>query len=246
VTHAGLGIWDINSGQKFSIQFVSESYIGALLPQYNESTSQFEWENQGQIVLTMPTDEDSWLSSQLVCVSSGTAYNQLITFLQKNTAPYDTYQPVEIIYYNTSVLQDAVNDMVGHGDVQLARTDSFWFVNQLINELSTYGATIEAYLTVYATAFQYLALSDATPTVVEWSPNGAVHPDVKQWYGQLSTCYNASYEDAKGMILGGITLMEVSLFLSVYVTLRAVLLCFRITVHCNFKIQYSPPATSIR
>lgn len=210
VTHAGLGIWDITSGQKFSIQFVSENYIGALLPVYNETSSQFQWENKGNIVLTMPTDEDSWLSSQLVCVSSGTAYNQLITYLQKNTATYETYQPVEIVYYNTTTLENAVGDMVGgYGDVQLARTDSFWFVNELINELSTYGATIEAYLTVYATAFQYLAKSDAPLSVVEWSPTGAVHSDVKQWYNTLSSCYNTSYEDAKGMVLGGIVLMEV-------------------------------------
>ena len=210
VTHAGLGVWDINTGEKFSIEFISKDYLGALLPAVNTTTNELTWQNAGGIVVTIPTNFDDWLGSQLVCVSSGTAYNQLISYMQNQQSSFATYQPVEVIYYNTTFLETAAGDQVGSpGDILVPKTDSFWFVNQLINELSTYGTTVAVYMDVYATAFQYLSFPDASPPVVAWSSE--VPKDVLYWYNDLTVCYNQAYEDTQGALLGGITLMAVSL-----------------------------------
>eukprot|EP01032_Pedospumella_encystans_P035230 gene35230-39850_t len=61
VTHAGLGVWDINTGEKFSIEFISKDYLGALLPAVNTTTNELTWQNAGGIVVTIPTNFDDWL-----------------------------------------------------------------------------------------------------------------------------------------------------------------------------------------
>lgn len=212
MTHAGLGVWDIKTGEKFSIEFISEDYLGALLPVANSTTNEFAWQNAGSVVVTIPTNFDNWMGSQLVCVSSGTAYNQLVSYIQNHQSSFATYQPVEVIHYNTTVLETAVGDQVSSpGDILVPKTDSFWFVNQLINELSTYGTTVEVYMDVYATAFQYLSYQDTAPSVVEWSAEQSVPKDVFSWYSTLTACYNQAYSETQGALLRGITLIGVSM-----------------------------------
>jgi hypothetical protein len=217
ITHAGLGVWDTTSDVKFSIEFVSENYVGALLPGFNDDDETLTWENGGTVVFTTPTQASDWLNSQLVCVTTGVAYNQLITFIEDNLDMYAKFQPVEVVWYNETLSgafnssDYTSNDLIFSGDLKVAKTESFWFVNTLINQLSTYGATVEAYLTVYATSFQYLSRSDVAPAVVSWAAGQPANADVFRWYKALSTCYDAEFAKAQDSQLGGQYFLDVSL-----------------------------------
>lgn len=226
ITHAGLGVWDTTDDVKFTIEFVSESYVGALLPDFNDATSQLVWENGGKVVFTTPTVDSDWLESQLVCDTSGNAYTQLVTYLQTNTDVFQYYQPVEVVYYNASsnVLNNtdySSDQLQASGNLKVSKQDSFWFANILINQLSTYGATVESYLTIYATSFQYLSLYDVAPGVVSWEPDGPTNADVYRWYQALSACYQSNYDITAASELGG----EYFLNVSVYYMLLCLILC---------------------
>ena len=47
ITHAGLGVWDTNSDEKFTIEFVSSDYVGALLPGFDDANHKLVWNNTG-------------------------------------------------------------------------------------------------------------------------------------------------------------------------------------------------------
>lgn len=47
ITHAGLGVWDITSDEKFTIEFVSVDYVGSLLPNFDEVNKKLIWNNTG-------------------------------------------------------------------------------------------------------------------------------------------------------------------------------------------------------
>jgi hypothetical protein len=244
ITHAGLGVWDTTDDVKFSIEFISESYVGAMLPDFNDADGTLVWKNKGKIEFTTPTQAADWLNSQLVCVTTGVAYNQLITFIEDNLDLYAKYQPVEVVWYNES--QASIfnssdytsNDLIFSGDLKVAKTESFWFVNTLINQLSTYGATVEAYLTVYATSFQYLSLDDVAPAVVTWEADQPANTDVFQWYKDLNACYDAEFTKAQESQLGGQHFLDVSSFLSP-VRLSPDCYTFSIACTCVLAISFS-------
>jgi hypothetical protein len=64
--HAGLGVWDLTTGAKFSVQFVSDNFVGALLPTLtsdgsSSSTSGYIFfNNTGSIVYTDPLQVCIW------------------------------------------------------------------------------------------------------------------------------------------------------------------------------------------
>jgi hypothetical protein len=206
ITHAGLGVWDVTSDYKFTIEYISESYVGALLPGLNVVSGKLEWNNAGQIWVTTPTQDSDWLESQIVCAATGVAYNQLITYIQDNTDRFTYVQPVDVAYYNATQLAGSDS-----GTLELPKRESFWFVNQLVNELSTYGTTVASYLTLYATSFQYITPVQGTPAVVQWDSAGPANPDVFRWYQQLSACYNSTFVEAEETHGGGQHFVDVSM-----------------------------------
>ena len=174
---------------KFTIEFISSDYVGALLPKFNEEGKTLVWSNIGQVVFTTPIVESDWLNSQLVSETTGVAYNQLVAYIRDNEELFDTFQPVEADHYNSSSSST--------GSVVVSSTDSFWFVRLLIGQLSDYGADTSSFMEIHATAFQYIAQSLLSPAVVAWSPNGPTDPAVYSWYQDLSVCYQSSYSDTK-------------------------------------------------
>jgi hypothetical protein len=211
VTHAGLGVWDTTDDYKFTIEFVSSDYVGALLP--TVSGNKLVWENEGKIVFTAPTDYSDWLSSQLISVSTGQAYNQLVTFLENQESDFKAFQPVEVVYYNASETHPSnytysSYELYESGNLLVEKRESFWFVNRLIYELNTFGVDVKAYLPFFGTSFQYLSAAKKEPKVIEWSTGGAADPDVLQWYQDLTTCYNTQFNIAEAGSLGGEYLLQ--------------------------------------
>jgi len=79
-THAGLGIYDITTNLKFSVEFLALNFTGALLPNAAGTNSSLTWNNAASIVVTSPLVVDAWTNSRLVSITSGTAYAQLVSF----------------------------------------------------------------------------------------------------------------------------------------------------------------------
>ena len=104
ISHAGLGVWDTTTDEKFSIEFLCDSYVGSLFPILHPETSSIEWNNSASIVVTTPTKFDDWIESSLVSTTRGAAYNNLIQYIQDNTNTFRTYQPVSVILTNASAL----------------------------------------------------------------------------------------------------------------------------------------------
>lgn len=69
LTHAGLGVWNKETHLKMSIELVSDSYVGALLPSVVKRSSNcttLVWNNSASIVLTKPINDTFWSESRLV------------------------------------------------------------------------------------------------------------------------------------------------------------------------------------
>jgi hypothetical protein len=64
-THAGLGVWDITTGDKFSIEFVAVNYTGALFPMITDD-NQIIWNNAAKVVVTNPLVQNNWVNSRLI------------------------------------------------------------------------------------------------------------------------------------------------------------------------------------
>lgn len=193
IGHAGLGVWDNTADNKYTIEFVSDNYVGGLLPTITGDT--LTWNNAGKIVISSPLDNNLWLNARLIATTSGNAYSQLITFLQDDLGDaYDYYQPVTALYINTSLVNTTEGDISNSnlynvGAIKVNAINSFTFVDVLINQLSTYGIDLGAFLSIYATSYNYFTLSTTVPTPVSSSDS-----DVVRWYQALSQCYNEVFD----------------------------------------------------
>ncbi len=183
VSHAGLGIWDTTTDVKFTIEFVANDYVGALLPQLNPDGS-ITWNNQGSIVITNPLIESNWLNSRLLTTTSGNAWTQIINYLQSVPDKFTIYQPVTGIYLNASLFNtssvystDDINDV---GKVVLPGMDSFTFVDELVTQLGSYGSDLGAFLQIYATSFDYIAGDSKEPVAVSLTVPGN-NAEVYRW-----------------------------------------------------------------
>eukprot|EP01038_Epipyxis_sp_PR26KG_P007787 gene7787-10578_t len=202
VTHGGLGVWDQTTNVKFSIEFVSNDYIGGLIP--TTSNGQLIWENQASIIITSPLVEDNWSNSRLITITTGAAYSQLITYLQNNINSFTVYQPVSVIYineslYNSSMKNDiTVNDLTDIGSLLVTPTSSFTFLDIMVSQLASYGCDLQSFLQIYASAFNYLSNKpklNLNTQVVSWSSSGTVNSQVYQWFSDLNDCYTTVFDE---------------------------------------------------
>lgn len=78
-THAGLGVWDVTLGIKFSIEFLAINYTTSLFPSVINSS--LIWNNEATIQVTNPLIEENWINSKLIVATSGLAYQDFATYL---------------------------------------------------------------------------------------------------------------------------------------------------------------------
>lgn len=196
--HAGLGIWDTTTDDKFSIEFVSNNYVGALFPDLSVQ-GEIHWQNQASIVIRWPVNDTEWLTSRLITTTIGSAYSQLIDYLQDHRDEFQSYQPITGLFVNETRLAKSTtsltnNEIYGLGKVVVASRDSYWFVDNLIYQLGSYGCDLDTFLQVYASSSNYLTKSLAAPTVVNWNSLSSPPTEVYEWYSSLYTCYNEVYD----------------------------------------------------
>jgi hypothetical protein len=200
IAHAGIGVWDKTEDFKFTMEFVSKDYVGALLPDFHKSSRTLIWNNKAKVVFTSPASKQSWTTSQLICETTGVAYNQLVTFIEDHSAMFSRFQPVEVVYYNESLAQSMAtyssDELEASGYLKVKKQESFWFVEQMLGQLDDYGADIKAFMNVYGASYQYLTSyrgTTASMQVVEWATDGPTNDEVYAWYSDLADCYNTVY-----------------------------------------------------
>lgn len=49
--HSGIGLWHLDSEEKISIEFYSNSYVGSLFPNI-DSSGALKWNNSGDVVVS--------------------------------------------------------------------------------------------------------------------------------------------------------------------------------------------------
>lgn len=201
--HAGLGIWDTTTDDKFTIEFVSSNYVGQLLPDIKNGV--ISWKNVGKVVVTWPTDDSLWKSASLLTTTIGSSYSQLITYLQDNERKFTAYQPVTALYVNDTILNSSTT-LYQDANVVVSAASSYWFVDQLMTQLGKYGCDLEVFLPVYTSSFNYLVDSKATPALVD-----TTNADVVSWYTELDVCYQGVYNDTVANGQGAIYFFDVSL-----------------------------------
>lgn len=176
-THCGLGVYDTTTNIKFSIELVALNYTGSLLPTSFTDTS-FEWNNEAKVAITSPFAESQWITSRLISITSGYSYQQLVKYLESNWLPGFYYNPVTV----------ASTGAEGVGPIVMP-TNSYTFVQSLIQQLGTFDAPLDTFLPPSNTALTYFS-THTTPQVITWT--AAPPQRVTEWYRTLSTCFSAA------------------------------------------------------
>jgi len=192
-THAGLGVWDLTNGVKLTIEFVANDYTGALLPQLLVSSNSLYWNNSGSIAVTNPINENNWVNSRHVASSTGVAYADLRNYLLGNYKTFNTYQPVTVV--KTSY-NDLLNGTVSQASVVVDAQDSYWFVNNLVQNLADFGCETETFIQTYASSFDYFTSSSSSASLVQWSSTSVPPSSVFDWFVALDACYTDKYNSA--------------------------------------------------
>jgi hypothetical protein len=218
IAHSGLGVWDTTTNQRFSIEFISDSYTGSLLPVLNPDTSSITWDNSASVVVTDPLEDSNWIASSLVSTTNGAAYNNLAEYLQDNRELFTTYQPVAVIMTNGSTLMNVttvtnIDSPMEIGSSTVQAHDSYWFVTALLVQLGNFGSDLEIFLQVYQTSFYYLQMDPGLrgdggvtnlleSSIVEIPEGSSAMAEVYAWFSALNTCYAAEFDVTSGSING--------------------------------------------
>lgn len=212
LSHAGLGIWNKDSGVKYSLEIVCWNYSAALFPNVVNATTMV-WHNDAVIVMTQPIDEVYWSESRLVAVSNGAAYEYLRTYLiEEAHDKYSVYQPVSL-----NCFDPAAEDNLGKAVIPFL--DSYEFTFDLLRELTSYAVKLDAFLGVERTGWSYLVETESSPlkleseyleerhdafadegkcsaSVLSWE--GDVPLNVTTWYSDLKKCYEDVFSSTQG------------------------------------------------
>jgi hypothetical protein len=169
-THAGLGVWDVTTNQKFSIELLSPEGVAApFFPAVDTSPSSdvaFTWHHAGIVHTTFPLDEAAWGASHLITKSNGAAFNKLAIVMADEFSSSaggggltQMLQPVTVVQYaghaTEEVLIDSTQPSVGTTLVQAC--DAFSFVRRLLSLLGGIGCDTTQFVDPRRTLVGYLA-----------------------------------------------------------------------------------------
>jgi len=187
-THCGLGVFDVTTNVRFSVELVAQNYTGALLP--ITTATELVWNNAADLAVTNPFQPGRWLVSRLVSTTSGTAYNDLVSFLKSGSSSSNWRTPGLLFYNPVTVMRSNAGSA---NEVLVAPSDSYTFVQAVLQQLSNFGAPLDSFLSPGATSFTYYGASAAA---VSW-PDGAAAPAaVLRYYQGLQACYQRAFASA--------------------------------------------------
>lgn len=202
---AGIGIWDTTADIKFSIQFVSNSYVGALFPILNDTYGEITWNNTGSIVVTDPLDETSWVSSRHIVTTNGGPYSRLVQFLQESENPnFNVYQPINIVNPSSALISNYTTDefsfifqlnSANDGNEIVEATNSYTFARYIVDELHLIGCKVDSFLPIYNSSFSYMTDLEEVETL-SYSDNISAKSEVFNWFSSIEACYKRIFVDA--------------------------------------------------
>ena len=184
-THAGLGIWDKSNGVKLTIEFVADNFISAFFPLFiNDPIKTIQWNNSGTVIVTIPMDENGWDNSRHISSATGVAYTELKSFLQSHV--HTIYQPITII---EASINDIINGTFSVSKTTIQSQNSYWFVSHTIQNLASFGCSIESFIPTSASGIFYITPQKITPEIIFWDIDESTRLNVYNWYLELQSCY---------------------------------------------------------
>lgn len=189
ISHGGIGVWDTDDNIRFSIELIADDYVGSLLPGFDTEDRTLNWNNTASIVVTNPIESGDWLYSNLVVTTQGSAYKQLLNYLQdnSNTKAFEIYQPVTAVFINSStfnesdILSYSSADFSDDSNILVNHVDSYSFADEILKQLSNYGCKLRDFLPVYSNSFDYVNDNKQPATVVNWPAGEETDRDVYNW-----------------------------------------------------------------
>ena len=199
--HYGIGIFDITSGLKLSIEFVSNNYYNSLLPKLDNNY--IWWNNTGSIVVTNPLNQSNWISSRLISSTTGVAYFALVNYLLSNYQNFNIFQPINVVYAPKGEINSYIYNSYGNiysgASYIVKSTNSFYFVQNVINQLNSFTCTIQSFTQIYISEIGYIAATNLPATTISWPVNEPANPAVYNWYQALMSCYKQQYINSQGL-----------------------------------------------
>lgn len=214
-THAGIGVWDITTDMKFSIELVPTTGIGNIffpvVDTADTSEVEMTWMNVGEIHTTSPIDE-AWNSGQFITATIGAGYLKWATAIQERVKAsanvYQLMQPFTVVQLTSetefeSVLRD--NRKTSMGNTLVSNQDSFSFATEALDILGTLGCDLTTFQTPRITTLGYstpVAAVEAIP-VVDVSIKGSSREtrlQVAQWFETTKECALGKISPANGIV----------------------------------------------
>jgi hypothetical protein len=140
----------VTTNIRLSIEFIADNYEGTIIPTC--SNNQLFWNNSGSIVVTNPLNQNVWGNSRHIARSTGVAYTNLVDYLHSSVDNFKIYQPVNIVYTSTGNIYNFSNyfsyQETQYGKTVIAATESYGFINEVFNQLQTFGCDLTCFLQV--------------------------------------------------------------------------------------------------
>ncbi len=196
-THAGLGVWDVTTDRKFSIELIAPDGIERCFFPFADtslsSESYLAWFNVGEIHVTEPVDEDAWDASRIVTVANGAVFNEMTNYVAKSMTgsgarQFLTMQPLSVAY--SGDVQGVVDSthVESLGTTLVSGRDSFSFVEDLMDYLATAGCTTAEFMEPYRTDVAYMTASSSSMSLVDLSRDRDTRVQVAEWFARLQAC----------------------------------------------------------
>jgi hypothetical protein len=208
-TYAAIGIHNVKSGFKFTIELVkSDGQYGQLffpdISNINVNNQNSIWNNEGNIIFRN-LEVNSWSEARNFATSNGNSYNNIVKWIQKqsNTA-YKILQPINVVYAtstNPGFIQPGQwpTSKWSFNDVRVSASDTYSFVQSVINYSSKIGCSMDSFLPYYSNAFSYITSQVTTPTIVNVLSSDQSATDAKLWLSNMKTCAKSKIETSFGL-----------------------------------------------
>ena len=176
------------SNDKLSIEFLPNDITKTVLPTIDGDN--MTWDNFATIHVTWPINDTAWTNSRLIADSNGAAVAGLRTWLIDNEDFYTRFQPITVM----APAGQSNSVMWGEGpSIAYPAMDANFLVQNILNELAgSLNINLQCFTPVFTTYFAYYSLNtaeDLRGSQIVYSN----HPEVIEWYRNLTTCYQTKY-----------------------------------------------------
>jgi hypothetical protein len=218
-THSGVGVYNTNTGAKFSIELLQSNgdYGRLFFPDLTQLTKSCNnsaevWGNHGEIVVTNPIDPTLWTTSTRFATGNGQAYTQIIKWIQGLSQDTLLLQPINVVY-DAEQTAGRPGSMTGSpslvtefGPVVVKASDSYAFTKRIIDYSAYIGCNMGTFAPFIRNTISYVATSgipDNGLKVISLIDNAANEPArtyAITWFTCMQDCSKNVIPTSAGIV----------------------------------------------